>query len=78
MVRTSILVRFFGLTFFGLSFSPLVEESQATPQEPVCIQVITCARDGKYYPNPCQAVEKGGGIAETNDICERDRKNAEG
>ena len=78
MAGISTLVRFFSLTFFGLSFSPLVEESQATTQESVCIQVITCAKDGKYYPNPCLAVEKGGGIAETNDICERDRKNAEG
>jgi len=77
MVKVGILARFFGLTFFGLSFSPLTEESQATSQKPVCIQVITCAKDGKYYPNPCQAVEKGGGIAETNDICERDRKSAE-
>lgn len=40
-------------------------------QTEFCAQVITCGKDGKYYPDPCQAQKYGGGVDETESACKK-------
>ncbi len=61
-------MRLFLLTLFVL----VADESnlELKMEDEVCIQVIACGKDGKWYPNPCKAEKEGGGVDPTNKSCE--------
>lgn len=46
-------------------------------EQKVCIQMIVCGKDGKYYSTPCEAEAKGVEIDFTNQSCEQNQRNGE-
>ncbi|MCS6894093.1 MAG: hypothetical protein NZO16_05975 [Deltaproteobacteria bacterium] len=53
------------------SFSEVDKSPTPESDTEFCPQVITCAKDGRFYPNPCDARKVGGGVAESSIYCEK-------